>query len=338
MKMKAIVWTEYGPPDVLQLEEVEKPTPKDDEVLIRIYATTATAGDCEQRRLKLPFWLALPMRAYVGLTRPKRITILGMELAGEIESVGKDVKLFKEGDQVFAATGFVRMGACAEYICLPEESKEGLLAKKPTNMTYEEAASVPVGGLEALHFAGNGNIQSGQKVLINGAGGTIGTFAVQLAKYFGAEVTGVASGRKLNMVRSIGADHVIDYTQEDFTKNGKCYDLILDVKTDRSIFDYRRALSSKGIYVTVGGRSARILQLVFLGSLISMTGSKKLTLIMHKPNKDLNILNELFESGKIKPIIDRCFPLSETAEAFQYFGEGQFKGKVVITVKHHNRT
>ncbi len=315
-KMKAIVWTKYGPPDVLQLREVEKPIPKDNEVLIRIYAATVTAGDCEMRRMKTALKFRYLMRVYVGLIKPKRLNILGMELAGEIESVGKDVTLFKEGDQVFAATGFVSMGAWAEYICLPEEPKEpeeadvAILAIKPTNMTYEEATAVPVGGLEALYYIREGNIQSGQKVLINGAGGTIGTFAVQLAKYFGAEVTVMDSTKKLDILRSIGADHVIDYTQEDFTKSGETYDFILDIVGNISSSRGKKTLKKTGFYRNVRKGS----------------GVKPKT-------EDLFFIKELIEAEKIKSVIDRSYPMEQTAEANRYVETGEKTGHVVITLK-----
>jgi len=329
--MKAIVWTKYGPPEVLQLKEVEKPVPKDNEVLIRIYATTVTAGDCEMRRMKTAILYRILMRLYVGLIRPKRITILGMELAGEIETVSKDVKLFKEGDQVFAATGFVDTGTYAEYICLPEKPEEGVLAMKPTNITYEEAAAVPVGGLEALHFVRKGNIQSGQKVLINGAGGTIGTFAVQLAKYFGAEVTGVDSTEKLDMLRSIGADWVIDYTQEEFTKSGETYDFILDVVSKSLFSGSVKSLKKNGHYFIANpGLSQRI-----RGWWTSMISGKKVIFGAVKPKtEDLLFLKELIEAGNLKSVIDRCYPLEQTAEAHRYVETGAKMGHVVIPIDH----
>ena len=339
--MKAIVWTKYGPPEVLQLKEVEKPTPKDNEILVKIHATTVTSGDCEQRSLKLSFLYRLLMRLYIGIRKPKRITILGMELSGEIESVGKDVKLFKAGDQVFAATGFLGMGTCAEYICLPEEPKEGdksdnsQVAIKPANMTHEEAAPVPVGGLEALNFLRKGNIQSGQKVLINGAGGTIGTYAIQLAKYFGAEVTGVESTEKLDMLRSIGADQVIDYTQEDFTKSGETYDFILDVVSKSSFSGSISSLKENGCYLIANpGLSQRI-----RGRKISKKSSKKVIFGATYPKtEDLLLLKELIEAGKIKSVIDRCYPLEQTAEAHTYVETGQKEGHVIITLEHNNKT
>jgi len=333
--MKAMVWTAYGPPEVLQLKEVEKPTPKDKEVLVRIYATTVTAGDCEQRSLTLPILHRLLMRAYVGLKRPKSITILGMDVAGEIEAVGKDVKLFQAGDQVFAATGFVGMGANAEYICLPEEPEKGALALKPANMTYEEAAAVPVGGLEALHFLRQGHIQIGQKVLINGAGGTIGTFAVQLAKYFGAEVTGVDSTSKLDMLRSIGADQVIDYTQEDFTKSGKIYDFILDVVGKSSYSGSIRSLKQNGRYLIANPGPSQMVR----GRWTSMTYSKKVLFGAASPKtEDLMFLKELIEAGKMRSVIDRRYPLEHIAEAHRYVETGHKKGNVVITVQQNNHT
>jgi len=329
--MKAIVYTRYGPPDVLQLKEVEKPTPKDNEVLIKIYAATVTAGDCEIRSPKIPNLIWLLIRIYFGLRKPRK-QILGGYLAGEIEAVGKDVTLFKKGDQVFACTG-ARFGAYAEYICLPEE---GALAIKPANMTYEEAAAVPIGGLDALHFLRKGNIQSGQEVLINGAGGSIGTFAVQLAKYFGAEVTGVDSTRKLDMLRSIGADHVIDYTQEDFTKNGKTYDVIFNVVSKSSFSRNVRSLKQNGRYLLVN--PAGLSQMV-RGLWTSMISSKKVIFeFASAKTEDLIFLKELIEAGKIKSVIDRGYALEEIVEAHRYVEKGHKKGNVVITLEHNNKT
>ena len=334
--MKAIVWTKYGPPDVLQLKEVEKPTPTEDEVLIRIHATTVTAGDCEMRSLKFPIYLSLVMRLWRGLIKPRENSIMGTELAGEIEAVGVDVKKFKEGDQVFGSTG-MGFGANAEYICLPEEpgEMEGGVAIKPANMTYEAAATVPFGGRDALHFLRKGNIQSGQKILINGAGGSIGTFAVQLAKHFGAEVTAVDNTEKLDMLRSIGADQVIDYTHEDFTERGEIYDVIFDVVGVISFSPNDRALKQNGTYLTANPRLSQMVR----GLWTSMRSSKKV--IMETASgtiEDLIFLRELVEVGKIKSVIDRRFPLEQTAEAHRYVETGQKKGNVVITVDHNNKT
>ena len=329
--MKAIVWTAYGPPEVLQLEEVEKPTPKANEVLIRIYATTVTAGDCEARNLKFPILFRLPMQMYVGLRKPRRITILGQELAGEIEAVGKDVKRFKAGDQVFGTTG-LGFGAYAEYICLPEKSAMGVLATKPANMTYEEAAAVPTGGLEALHFIRKGNIQRGEKVLIIGAGGSIGTFAVQLARYFGAEVTGVDSSGKLNMLRTIGADHVIDYTQEDITKRAEIYDVIFDVMGKSSFSGSVRSLKQNGRYLLGNAGLSQMVR----GRWTSIRSSKKVIIgAANQKNEDLLFLKALIEAGKMKSVIDRRYPLEQIAEGHRYVDTGQKKGNVVITISHN---
>jgi NADPH:quinone reductase-like Zn-dependent oxidoreductase len=328
--MKAIVWTKYGPPDVLQLGEVEKPTPKDNEVLIRIYATTVTAGDCEIRSFKIRVWLWLPLRIYMGLIRPRK-KILGTELSGEIEAVGKDVTRFRKGDQVFGSAG-LGFGANAEYICLPEE---GSVAIKPAGMTYEEAAAVPFGGRDALHFLRKGNIQSEQKVLINGAGGSIGTYAVQLAKYFGAEVTGVDSTEKLDMLRSIGADQVIDYTREDFTKSGETYDVIFDVVGKISFSRSERSLKQNGCYLLANPGLSQMVR----GLWTSMTSRKKvITEVASGTTEDLVFLKELIEAGKIKSVIDRSYPLEQIAEAHRYVEKGHKKGNVIITLGHNDKT
>ena len=322
--MKAIVFTKYGPPDVLQLKEVEKPTPKDDEVLVKVHAASVNSYDWEL--LRGTFF----SRLFFGLLKPK-IKILGVDIAGRVEAVGRNVKQFQPSDEVFGDISACGWGGFAEYVC----ASENALALKSASMTFEQVAAVPQAAVLALQgLRDKGQIQPGQKVLINGGGGGVGTFAVQIAKSFGADVTGVDSTKKLDMMRSIGADLVIDYTQEDFTKNGQRYDLILNVAAYGSIFDYRRALSPKGIYVMTGGSVARIFQTGLLGPWISMTGSKEMGSLMHKPNnRDLVFMNELLEAGKKTPVIDRRYPLSEVAEALRYFGEGHAQGKVVITVQ-----
>jgi NADPH:quinone reductase-like Zn-dependent oxidoreductase len=329
--MKVILYTKYGSPDVLQLKEVEKPTPKDNEVLIRVYATTVTATECTFRKGE-PFF----SRLFTGLRRPK-ITILGGELAGEIEAVGKDVKLFKSSDQIFGTAG-PGFGANAEYISIPED---GVLAIKPSNMTYEEAASSVDGFLTALPFLRDkGNIQSGQEVLIYGASGSVGTSAVQIAKYFGAEVTGVCSTANLELVRTLGADKIIDYSKEDFTKTVQTYDIIFDTVGKASFSRCKNSLKQNGIFLE-SGIGLGIFPYVLW---TSMFGNKKARIAAtglrspHERTKDLIILKELMEVGKIKPVIDRRYSLEQTAEAHSYVEKGHKKGNVVITLEHNNRT
>jgi NADPH:quinone reductase-like Zn-dependent oxidoreductase len=325
VKMRAIVNTEYGSPDVLKLEEVEKPVPKDDQLLLKIHAASVNALDWHLLRAD-PF----PVRLAFGFLKPK-INILGADVAGRVEAVGRNIKQFQPGDEVFGDLFPCGSGGFAEYACAREE----VLALKPADLSFEEAASVPVAAMTALQaLRDHGHIQSGQKVLINGASGGVGTFAVQIAKSFGAEVTGVCSRRNLDMVRSIGADHAIDYTQEDFTKNGKVYDLILAANGYHPILDYKRALSPKGIYVMSGGATAQMVQALFFGPWISVTGSKKMGNMLAKTNqKDLLFVKELIEAGKVKPVIDRRYPLSDVAQAIRYLEEGHARGKVVITVE-----
>ncbi len=325
--MKVIVYTEYGPPEVLKPQEVEKPAPKDNEVLIRIDATTVTSGDVRLRKPD-PFIA----RFINGLFRPKKIIILGAELAGEIEAVGKDVKLFKKGDKVFGSSG-MSMGAYAEYICLPEDA---VLAPIPAKMTCKEIAAVTFGGLTALHFLRKGNIRKGQKVLIYGASGCIGTYAVQLARYFGAEVTGVCSTANLELVKSLGADKVIDYTKEDFAKSGETYDIIFETVGKGSFSDCIRSLKKKGVYL---GAVHIALSPIIQGLWTSVTSSKKVIGgITAERKEDLIFLKELIDAGKIKPVIDRYYPLEQIAEAHRYVEKGHKKGNVVITIQNNNKT
>ncbi len=326
--MKAIVCTKYGFPDAMQLKEVEKPTPKENEVLIKIYATTVTSADIRIRKAD-PF----PIRFFYGFTRPKNNTVLGSELAGDIEAVGKNVKQFKAGDAVFAGAG-TSLGANAEYICLPEE---GAVAIKPTNMTYEEAAAIPFGATTSLIFLRDkGKIQSGQEVLIYGASGAVGMAAVQLAKFFGAQVTGVCSTAKLELVKSLGADNVIDYTEGDFTQSGKTYDVIFDTSGKSPFSGCLSSLKNNGIYL----RAVHINPSpIFRGLWTSMTSSKKVIGgVAIERKEDLIFLKELIEMGRMKSVIDRRYPLEQTAEAHRYVEQGHKKGNVVITVEQSNKT
>lgn len=323
--MKVIVWTKYGPPEVLQLKEMEKPVPREKEVLVKVIASTVTAGDCEMRSLRFPFLLRFGMRLYNGFRAPKRLTVLGQELSGIVEEVGSYVEDFKPGDEVFAALD-VGLGAYAEYTCLPEKGN-GVVALKPSGFSFEEAATVPVGGLNALHFIRKTGIRERQKVLINGAGGSIGTMAVQLARLEGAEVTVVDSADKLEMLHSLGAGHVIDYKKEDFTRNSSTYDVILDVVGHRSLTRCIRALKQDGTYL-MGNPT--------FGKMIRGAWTSRITRRRVVPGtasykqEDLIYLRELIEEGKLRTVIDRTYPLEEIVEAHRYVESGKKSGNVVI--------
>jgi len=322
--MKAMMYTQYGTPDVLNLTELAKPVPKNNEVLIKVCASSVTFGDLAVVKGE-PFMV----RFSLGLREPKYKTP-GKDVAGEVESIGANVKEFKVGDAVFGDLSECGWGAFAEYVSVPEN----VLVQKPANITFEAAGAVPESAVVALQGLRQGRIKSGQKVLIYGASGGIGTFAVQIAKSFETEVTGVCSTRNLEMMRSLGADHVIDYTKEDFTQSDEKYDLILATAGYRSLFDYKRALAPNGHYVATGGEMAQIFQPMLLGPWLS-TGGRKMSSLAMKPNKkDLAFIKELIEAGKVKPIVEKCFPLMELPEALRYYGEGHSRGKVVITMDH----
>ena len=323
--MKAIIYTKYGGPENLSLKEIEKPSPKDDEVLVKVHAVSINDwddgllhGDIINRILN-------------GFQKPKR-QILGSDIAGKVEAVGKNVTKFKTGDEVFGDLSG-QWGGFAEYVC----AKEKMLALKSSKMSFEQAAAIPQAGMLAVQgLIDKGNIQQGQQILLNGAGGGVGTFAIQIAKLFGAEITAVDSEMKLDMLRSMGADHVIDYKKEDFTTNGKQYDLILDVKTNRSLFDISRALKSNGIYVTVGGSTRRLLQALIVSPWMKMAKNKKIGIVALKTNKDLLYMNELFDSGKVIPVIDGHYKLEDVAAAMKFYSTAAHKGKIVISIDHNS--
>ncbi len=323
--MKAIVYTQYGSPDVLQLTDAEKPTPKDDEILVKIHAASVNAADWHL--LTADIFL---VRVMVGGLRKPKHPILGADIAGVVEAVGAGVKQFRSGDEVYGDIALYGFGSFAEYVAVPERA----VALKPANLSFEEAAAVPLAAVTALQgLRDQGHIQPGRKVLINGASGGVGTFAVQIAKAFGAHVTAVCSSRNVEQARSLGADQVIDYTQEDFTKSGQQYDLIFAANGDRSISDYRRALAPKGTYVMVGGQPSQMFQALLLGPLMSIGSERKMGGLSAKANQqDLIVVKGLIEAGKVKPVIDKRFPLAQVPDALRYLGAGHARGKVVITV------
>lgn len=322
--MKAIVATEYGPPEVLELREVPQPMPKDSEVLVKIHATTVTAGDARVRSFTVPRSAWVPARLTLGLTKPRK-AIPGMVLAGEVESVGSAVKRFKQGDPVYAYD-ITRLSTYAEYACVPEDSA---LAFRPSTLTFEEAAAIPFGGITALHFLKRGKIHSGQRVLIYGASGSVGTAAVQLAKFFGAEVTGVCSTANVELVKSLGADHVIDYTKQDFTSSGETYDIIFDTVGKSSLSDCMRSFKKGGSYLQAVAGPAQLIQMQWA----SLRSGKTLIGGTAVPTAEaLAQLSDLVEAEKIKPVIDRCYPLEHMVEAHRYVDQGHKKGNVVITV------
>ena len=323
--MKAIVLTEYGPPEAFKLADVEKPSPKDNQILIKVYASSINSWDWEALK-GTPF----ANRVTFGIFKPNNV-ILGCDVAGVVEAVGRDARRFSPGDEVYGdLSGNGGFGCFAEYVC----ADENLLAQKPAGMTFEQAAAIPQAAVLALQgLRYNGEIRAGQKVLFNGVGGGAGTFAVQMAKAMGAEVTGVDSSVKLETIRALGADHVMDYASEDFTKNGKRYDLIVDVVARHSFFEYRRSLNVGGGLAIIGGSTGRLLQIALLGLVVPGVKKGRMGLMLHRPNKDdLALINEMFESGKVAPVIDRVYTLGQAAEAFRYYGEGLFKGKIVISI------
>jgi NADPH:quinone reductase-like Zn-dependent oxidoreductase len=330
--MKAIIWTAYGPPDVLQLQEVTKPVPEEDQLLIKVHAATVTAGDCETRSLKFPLWLSLPMRIFAGIIKPTRIKVIGQEMAGEIVEIGDKVTKYKVGDQVFGSLG-LGQGAYAQYICLPEVPGEmdGVITKKPANLSFQEAAALPIGGLESHHFLRLANIQPGEKVVINGAGGSIGTIGIQLAKMAGAVVTAVDRGDKLDLLLSLGADQVIDYQKEDFTASDEYYDVIFDVVGKAPFTGCVQSLTATGRYLIA---NPRLTQYLRRGWLSKQDRGKVFIGASSPKTEDLMYLRELVEVGKLKVIIDREYTLEDVPQAHQYVESGAIKGNVVIIV--HN--